>query len=363
MLKRDSYYWKNILKGIAFIAAGFLFGSIADHIDDIGSLFYFIAVISVVIGVIVIVREEKDFNQRRKTAHHEALTQSSKETARKLSLQKEQSKALPLTGASISMELERQERDRKYAEIESARQARIEAELKKKHDKQQEAKANFAEDMNMLDEICVQVFVSDQPSARHLVSEMPLFHFTNITKVTNFQKIFPIVVLDVETTGLKARGDSIIEVSAIKYEEKFAAPTSCFTSLVKPRKPIPVSATAVNGITDEMVSGAPYFEQIADSFSKYIEGCNVLGHNLSFDLKFLFCGGVQFSEKVRYYDTLDLVKRTLDRGTDVYDYKLDTLAEHFGIYRDNAHRSLSDCFATSFVFQGLVYLRTDRMID
>lgn len=359
MLKRDSYYWKNILKGIAFIAAGFLFGNIADHMDDIGNLFYFIAVVLVVIGVVVIVREEKDFNQRRKIAHHEALTRSSKETARKLYLQKEQSKTLPLTGTCTNMELEQQECDRKYSEIEHARQTRIEAELKKR----QEAKANFAEDMNMLNEICVQVSVSDQLSARRLVSEMPLFHFTNITKATNFQKIFPIVVLDVETTGLKVRGDSIIEVSAIKYEEKFTSPTSCFTSLVKPKKPIPASATAVNGITDEMVSGAPYFEQIADSFSKYIEGCNVLGHNLPFDLKFLFCGGVRFSEKMRYYDTLDLVKRTLDRETDVYDYKLDTLAEYFGIYRDNAHRSLSDCFATSFVFRGLVYLRTDRMID
>lgn len=362
-MKRDSYYWKNILKGVVSIVAGILFSKLAEYMDDVGNLIYFIALVLVFIGVAVIVHEERDFSKRKKIADHEALTRSSKETARKLYLQNEQSKTLPLTGAAISMELERQERERKNAEIESARQARIEAEWKKKEDEQQEAKANFAEDMNMLNEICVQVSVSDQPAARHLVSEMPPFHFTNITRATNFQKIFPIVVLDVETTGLKVRGDSIIEVSAIKYEEKFTTPTSCFTSLVKPKKPIPASAAAINGITDEMVSNAPYFEQIADSFSKYIEGCNILGHNLPFDLKFLFCGGVQFSEKVRYYDTLDLVKRTLDRGTDVYDYKLDTLAEHFGIYRDIAHRSLSDCLATSFVFRGLIYLRTDRMIE
>lgn len=261
-------------------------------------------------------------------------------------------------------EMKRMEEERKKAEsaarIQKERENEREQEKRALEEERRKSIADYNEDMNMILENKVDICVSDRPAPRRLVSEMSYPHIMNITRATNISKLFPLVFIDVETTGLNVRGDSIIEVSAIRFDENFNTPTSCFTILTKPKKSIPASATAINGITNEMVKDAPECERVADAFSEYISGCNIVGHNLPFDMKFLFCAGVNFPEKSRYYDTLELADRALEKYADVMDFKLDSILNYFGIYRDNSHRSLSDCFATSFVFRGLIYLLTDK---
>lgn len=203
---------------------------------------------------------------------------------------------------------------------------------------------------------------------------MPEIKCTNITRSTNLEKLFPLVVVDTETTGVKPGGNDIIEISAIKFGPDFT-PISCFTSLCKPRKPIPADATAINNITDEMVADAPPFALIASAFSEYIAGCNVVGHNLPFDLRFLYISGVELPPKAKYYDTLDLAKKVLTKyGSkkynhktgeyeeveewDVYDYKLESLCDYYDIYRSDAHRSLSDTYATGLLFENLIDEKT-----
>ncbi len=216
----------------------------------------------------------------------------------------------------------------------------------------------------------VDIAVSEDKPTRKAPSDMPEIHFTNITKRTHIDKLFPLVVIDTETTGLTPRGNDIIEVSAIRYEEGFV-PVSCFTTLLRSRNPIPAEASSKNNITDDMIKDKPFFSEIAASFSDYISGCNVVGHNLPFDLKFLFVCGATLPDKVKYYDTYDLAKRTLVSSSskkwdneigasvpvddyDVEDYKLETLCDYYGIYRTDAHRSLSDCFATAKVFERII---------
>ena len=198
---------------------------------------------------------------------------------------------------------------------------------------------------------------------------------SNITKRSRIDKLFPFVVIDTETTGLSPKDCEIIEVSAIKYDQNFT-PVSCFSTLCKPSGLIPKSASDVNNITDAMVSNAPSFSEVAGKFMEYIAGCNIVGHNVKFDVKFLYVNGVDFSEEIRYYDTLDLAKKVLRAKSsseydpvlgkyvpcteyDVLNYKLDTLCEYYGIYRDNAHRSLSDCLATGKLFECLVRAKHD----
>lgn len=62
------------------------------------------------------------------------------------------------------------------------------------------------------------------------------------------------MVFDLETTGINPNRDAIIEISAIKVIGNNAAEE--FSTLVNPGRPIPKGATAVNGITDEMVADA-----------------------------------------------------------------------------------------------------------
>lgn len=216
----------------------------------------------------------------------------------------------------------------------------------------------------------IPVIISSKKATRHELSVMPEIKLANITQRTNLEKLFPLVVIDTETTGLSFQKDEIIEISAIKYEVGFQA-VSCYTSLTKPRGKISRSASEVNHITDDMVKNAPPFSKIVEDFQKYITGCNIVGHNLLFDLKFLHVAGINFTEKRKYFDTLDLSKKVLSakgekkfdhhkkkyvlvKNYDVENRKLDTLCEHYGIYRSISHRSLSDCLATGKLFGNLV---------
>lgn len=229
-------------------------------------------------------------------------------------------------------------------------------------------RAEFSNELSSIPRIRIEK--SDDKIKRQLVSDMPEIHFSNITRSTVLEKIFPLVCIDVETTGIQVRGNDIVEVSAIKYDVGFK-PISCFTTLLKPRKSIPPEASQINNITDDMVKDSPSFSSIAVAFSDYISGCNIVGHNVMFDLRFLFVSGATLPSKVRYFDTLDLAKKTLkvygkkkydyhnneyveDDEYDIYDYKLETLCEYYSIFRDDAHRSLSDCFATVKVFKNII---------
>ena len=216
----------------------------------------------------------------------------------------------------------------------------------------------------------VEIPLSTGKVSRRRVSDLPEYTHSSISKRTVLDNIFPFVVIDTETTGLRPAGNDIIEVSAIRFEKGFV-PVSCFTTLLRPREPIPEEASRVNHITDDMVQDKPAFSEVAEALSAYISKCNIVGHNLEFDLKFLFVCGADLPEKKRYFDTLALAKQTLTcpRSTvwdeveerrvsvdywDVEDYKLTTLCDYYKIYRDDAHRSLSDCYATALLFKNLI---------
>lgn len=171
-----------------------------------------------------------------------------------------------------------------------------------------------------------------------------------ITKKTRIERFCNFVALDVETTGLKVGGNDIIEISAIKFENYI--PVSQFTTLLKPRNPIPPSASDINGITDSMVENSPKFAQIKRALQEYIAGYPIVAHNASFDIKFLFVSGLDFPERTIFYDTLELSRRHIkDYDGDKLDsYKLVDVCEECCIYFDGAHRASADALATGLLF-------------
>lgn len=181
------------------------------------------------------------------------------------------------------------------------------------------------------------------------ISSMPIIDFTTIRKNTPYSKIFPLIVLDVETTGLDRQNDKIVEVSALKFESSFT-PSQRYTTLIFPEIEIPSQATNVNSITNDMVKNAPLFSQIKPQFEEFIKGCNIAGYNVRFDLEFLYRSGVELSEDVHYFDVYALAKKRI-RKNEVNDYKLVTICKYFDIPTINSHRSLYDSFATAKVFE------------
>lgn len=181
---------------------------------------------------------------------------------------------------------------------------------------------------------------------------------SNITKSFNKSQMIKYVIIDVETTGLKAQTDEIIELTAIKVVD--GDPVESFSTLIKPKKDIPKDATEVNHITNEMVADAPNIESVIEDFDNFVSGCNIVGHNIIFDLKFLYCNGSKILNQkgIKIYDTVELSKKVFkDRD----NYKLDNICkENLQIIREDAHRSLSDSLATYYLFEACVELITSN---
>ena len=76
------------------------------------------------------------------------------------------------------------------------------------------------------------------------------------------------IAFDLETTGTKPQADRIVEIGAVLFDGDQAAGT--YGTLIDPGVPIPADASAVNGITDEMVRGKP---RIADVLSDFADFC------------------------------------------------------------------------------------------
>ena len=93
------------------------------------------------------------------------------------------------------------------------------------------------------------------------------------------------VVFDLETTGLSAVNNRIIEIGAVKVIE--GKIVDRFSTFVNPREPIPFEIEQLTSISDEMVIDAPVIEDILPKFLEFCEGCVLIAHNASFDAGFI----------------------------------------------------------------------------
>lgn len=97
----------------------------------------------------------------------------------------------------------------------------------------------------------------------------------------------PIVVFDLETTGVNVTTDRIVEISTVKLCPGQTEP-EVKTRRLNPEMHIPEEATAVHHITDADVADCPRFKQIAKNLAKYLEGCDIAGFNSNrFDIPML----------------------------------------------------------------------------
>ena len=116
----------------------------------------------------------------------------------------------------------------------------------------------------------------------------------------------PIVFFDLETTGVDITHDRIVEISIIKVMPDGQEIER--SRRVNPGIPIPAEATAVHGITNEMVADEPMFKQLAKSLANELTGCDLAGFNSNrFDIPMLDQefqrAGVKFDfSKARFVD-------------------------------------------------------------
>ena len=167
------------------------------------------------------------------------------------------------------------------------------------------------------------------------------------------------VVFDLETTGLSPVSDRIIEISGLRVRAGQVEET--FSTLVNPERKIPRSATAVNGITDAMVAGAPCVRDAVGEFLDFA-GRNVLvGHNIhSFDMKFLYRAAEEIPSSCLDNDYIDTLLMARKYMPELAHHRLVDLAQYFGLSTQGAHRASVDCMMNQMCFDELGKRQTER---
>jgi DNA polymerase III epsilon subunit family exonuclease len=164
----------------------------------------------------------------------------------------------------------------------------------------------------------------------------------NITQFTPVSKK-RYVAFDLETTGLSTDYDCIVEIGAVRVED--GTITDEFHQLINPGVKMPAEASAVNHITDDMLSGQPMIHQVLPAFLAFVGDDTLAAHNAAFDIKFIAqaCMQNRFRVPVSYFDTMSLARYWPESE----DKKLTSLCAAAGIEVNNAHRALSDARAVA----------------
>lgn len=167
-----------------------------------------------------------------------------------------------------------------------------------------------------------------------------------------WHRLGPFTVFDLETTGMSAVRDRIVEIGAVRVE--IDGTLSRFETLVNPGIPIPYQVTRVHGIDDDMVADAPKFKDAAYEFLDFIRGSKLVAHNARFDLSFLQESLARTALPIwkhGVYDSITLI-RTAYPG--LPSYSLQSLRQSLGLGQEidesRPHRAGYDAEITMEAF-------------
>lgn len=163
----------------------------------------------------------------------------------------------------------------------------------------------------------------------------------------------PLIVFDLETTGLDLVNDRIIQISYIKIHPDGKEERN--NIFVNPGKPIPQDVTALTGISDDDVKDSPLFKDIAVKLSENFRNCDFAGFNSNhFDIPMLA------EEFLRAGIDFDFSRcRLIDAQTIFHKMERRNLAAAYKFYCGrkmeedfSAHRADEDTEATYRVLMG-----------
>ena len=159
-------------------------------------------------------------------------------------------------------------------------------------------------------------------------------------------------VVDVETTGLSANKNRIIEIALVKIENLKI--TDKLHYLINPQTYIPPFITSLTGINNDDVIGAPIFSEVVDEIISFTDNTILTAHNFPFDSSFL---NSEFSTSGREFIT-EHSCCTLKIARKIYptlkSKSLSNVAQSLNLKNKNAHRALGDAEITAKVLLKMI---------
>ncbi len=168
----------------------------------------------------------------------------------------------------------------------------------------------------------------------------------------NIQLAKPLAFFDLETTGINLATDRIVEIAVVKIMPDGTKVIK--RKLINPEMPIPVGATAVHGITDEMVKDAPTFRQVANEIKQFIDNADLAGFNSNrFDVPILveefLRVGLDFTTDGRKLVDVQRIFHMMEQRTLSAAYKF-----YCNKPLEDAHSAEADATATWEVFDAQI---------
>ncbi|NLJ91259.1 MAG: exonuclease [Clostridiales bacterium] len=190
------------------------------------------------------------------------------------------------------------------------------------------------------------------------------------------------VVVDLETTGLDPVYDYIIEIGAIRFSKGVEVERFC--ELVRPdeymildeedlmetddyriidgqpTRYISNFITELTGITNKMLESARGTKEVLTDFDAFLSDDIIVGHNVNFDVNFLYESFLQHLGKPlrnNFIDTMRISRRLL---AELNHHSLKDLATYYKVSYGGAHRAINDCFITFKCFLGLKETAIER---
>ena len=148
-------------------------------------------------------------------------------------------------------------------------------------------------------------------------------------------------VIDLETTGLKAASDAIIEYGALRVRD--GVPVEELTMLVCGVEKVPAEITALTGLSAAELQQGTEPREALQRFLTFLGKDPLVGHNIAFDLEFLRMACKQYGFPILTNHQTDLAQLARRKLSRVANYKLATLAQHFQLAEKVEHRALPDC--------------------
>lgn len=167
--------------------------------------------------------------------------------------------------------------------------------------------------------------------------------------------------LDLETTGFSPkRGDKILEVAIVTTDLEGNV-LDKYETLINPRREI--TGVEIHQITAEMVKHAHIITDVLDDLLHHLQGKVIVGHNVSFDLRFL---NFELSRQTKIQvESMGICTMSMSRKIlpELPVRRLDAFCSFFDIKLDDAHSAIADCEATLQLYFELKQLSLELGID
>lgn len=160
------------------------------------------------------------------------------------------------------------------------------------------------------------------------------------------------LALDLETTGLDPRRDTIVSLAAIPFVG--GVPARGYVTLVDPGRSIPPQSSAIHGITDAMVRGAPPLERVLREAEPVFGDAVLVGHNVGFDVAFLTRAQRACRLPRLRNPVVDTRRLAAGLHPDWGDFSLERIAERLGVDVVARHTADGDALTAGRIFVALL---------